>query len=143
MKSILAALLIASSAHAACTDPPSAGVDWTGCVFPDGKDLRGVNLEIAKMSGAWLRFANLTGANLIKAELQGANFIGANLTGANLTAALMHDAKFYNANLERANLTGAAMIRVNLMGANLKGAKLSRATDGKRTCAPWSIEVCQ
>ena len=146
MKTILfAALLLASTAHAACTDPPAARVDWTGCIFPDGKDLSGVDLQLAVMPGVWLRFANLKGTNLSNARLGGANLLGANLTGANLTAALMHDAGLYMANLEDANLTGAAMIRTNIIGAKLTGAKLSRTTwiDGRKVCKPESVGNCQ
>lgn len=145
MKYLLAALLFASTVHAACSDEPAAGVDWTSCVFPDGKNLSGLDLQLAVMPGVWLRFANLTGTNLANAQLMGANFTGANLTGANLTAALMHDANFYAANFENAKLTGAAMIRTNIISANLKDAKLYRTTwiDGSKVCAPESVGACQ
>ncbi len=145
MKHILTALLMFSSAaHAACIDPPAAKVDWTGCVFPDGKDLSGLDLQLAVMPGVWLRFANLKGTNLSNANMKGANLIGANLSGANLTASLLHDAVLYTANLQGANLTGAAMIRTNVMGAKLMGAKLSRTTwtDGTRECLSTSIGAC-
>ena len=68
-----------------------------------GKDVYGLDLSNAYLSGA----------NLSNAYLSGADLYGANLSGANLS----------NANLSGADLSGA-----NLSGANLYGARLSDAT---------------
>ena len=86
----------------------------------------------ANLSGADLRWANLSGANLSGANLSGANLSRANLTWANLSGANLSRANLTGADLSRANLTwadltGADLSRANLSRANLTGADLSRA----------------
>jgi hypothetical protein len=71
-------LTAASEARAACSDPASPGVDWSGC------DMPGADLSRADLSGAHLPGANLTGTNLFDANLSGANLSNADLTGADL-----------------------------------------------------------
>jgi hypothetical protein len=73
---------------------------------------------------------DLSGINLSYAILTGARLSGANLTGANLTSANLHGADFSNANLRGADLNG-----VDLTGAKLNGAQLGFAdlTDAKIT----------
>ena len=56
----------------------------------------------ANLSGADLRWANLSGADLSEADLRGANLRGANLRGADLGGA----------NLREANLRGADLFRL-------------------------------
>ena len=65
--------------------------------------------ERADLTGANLKWADLTGANLTRANLTWANLTGANLTWADLTGA----------NLTRANLTWADLTGANLTRANL------------------------
>ena len=66
-----------------------------------GADLSGANLRWANLSGADLSGANLSGANLRWANLSGANLSGANLRWANLSGA----------NLRRADLSDKEKIR--------------------------------
>jgi len=56
-------------------------------------DLREANLKGANLEGAKLWQANLEGANLSGAKLEGADLGGANLTGAKLEGANLEGAK--------------------------------------------------
>ena len=78
----------------------------------------------ADLSGANLRWANLSGADLSGANLSGANLRGADLSGANLSGANLRGADLRGANLRWANLSGANLRGANLRGANLRGANL-------------------
>ena len=71
----------------------------------------------ADLSGANLRYANLSNADLSSANLRYANLSSANLSSANLS----------NANLSSANLSNANLIDANLSSANLCSANLSNA----------------
>ncbi len=163
MAGLLAATLLALAAGAreagaACTDPPSAEVNWQRCAF-DGLDLRGVDLNAARLrdgsffradlsrsdlsgiNGFRAKFVNavLREAKLYKAKLSGADFTKADLTGASLTEADLRRARFFGAVLRDADLTGA-----RLKGADFTRADLSGATwiDGKRICAEGSLGRC-
>jgi Pentapeptide repeats (8 copies)/Carboxypeptidase regulatory-like domain len=79
-----------------------------------------------RLSGADLRFEDLTGAIMPGVYLTGANLTGANLSGANLRSAKMYHANLSHANLSHANLTyWADLSWANLSWANLTGADLS------------------
>ena len=124
-------LTAASEARAACSDPASPGVDWSGCDMP-GADLSGAHLPGANLSGANLFYADLSSANLTNANLTGATLsnaylYGADTTGADMTGAYLDGAVLSNANLTGANLTGANLTGTNLFDANLSGANLSNA----------------
>ncbi|MDX2213963.1 MAG: pentapeptide repeat-containing protein [Oculatellaceae cyanobacterium bins.114] len=111
-------------------------------------DIRGANLEYARLTRADFRnskleYVNFRNAHLEEADLTGSNLSDANLVGANLSNAEMmnvtlvkarfyrsnlNGTNFYNANLEEANLTeanlqGATLTKANLTGASLSGAK--------------------
>ena len=96
-----------------------------------GRDLRGADLEVAKLAGANLVRADLRGANLKNADLRGANLTradlrGADLTRADLTGAILHRARFGRALMIRARLRGARLSGANLREAVLNGADLRR-----------------
>lgn len=126
---VVLSLTITTTAFAACSDPASRGVDWSGC-NKSGTDLKGAFLTAAMLQDTNLSNANLSGAALQDAILTGADLTGANLTGADLFAA----------ELPNAILTGA-----DLTGVNLTGAGLSYATwtDGKKICAQGSVGECK
>jgi uncharacterized protein YjbI with pentapeptide repeats len=91
-----------------------------------------LNLEGAKLEGAYLGEANLKGANLKgaylgEANLKGTNLGGAILEGANLEGAILVGANLGGAILEGANLEGAILVGANLKGTNLKGTNLKGA----------------
>ncbi|WP_370496391.1 pentapeptide repeat-containing protein [Trichodesmium erythraeum] len=107
-----------------------------------GQFLSGADLRYADLSGAYLivanlRYADLSGAYLISADLSGAYLIGANLIGADLSradlryadlsGANLSDAKLSGANLSDAKLSGAGLSGADLRYADLSGADLSRA----------------
>lgn len=155
---LLALAVGAPPALAACTDPPSPGVNWQRCNF-DGLDLREVDLHGARLrDGSFFRAdlsrSDLSGINgfrakfvnaamreakLYKAKLSGADFTKADLTAASLADADLRQARFFDAVLRNADLTGA-----RLKGADFTRADLSGATwaDGKRICAEGSVGRC-
>ncbi len=91
-----------------------------------------IGLHDADLSGADLRYADLSGVNLIKADLSGAdlhyvnlskaNLIVADLSGADLSKAALIEAALVEADLKGANLSGAHLDNADLSGANLRGA---------------------
>jgi uncharacterized protein YjbI with pentapeptide repeats/uncharacterized RDD family membrane protein YckC len=109
-------------------------------------------LNMADLSGIYLRSTNLTNAILTNtrfygagedgrfgtfddwiADLSGANLEGANLTGAFLSNVIMKRTNFLRATLNKANLTNANLNGANfssalLIGANLRQAFLKDAT---------------
>jgi hypothetical protein len=111
------------------------------------RDMRGADLELAKLSGANLVRVDLRGANLRRADLRGANLTradlrGADLSRANLRGAILNRARMGRALLVRAKmfgatvrgtnfretvLNGADLRRVDLSGVDLHSADLSRA----------------
>jgi uncharacterized protein YjbI with pentapeptide repeats len=97
-----------------------------------GADLSGAHLRWANLTGAYLGEANLSGAQLDDANLERADLNRANLSGANLKFARMEDALPYRADLSGADLKeaylrGAYLSGADLSGAYLKGAYLSHA----------------
>ena len=146
------------AAHAACTDPPEAGVNWQRCIF-DGLefhdvDLKGARLrdasffradlsrsDLSEISGFKAKFVNsvLNETKFYKAKLSEADFTKADLTGASLANADLRRTRFFDAILRNADLTGA-----RLTGADFARADLSGATwaDGKRVCAEGSLGRC-
>jgi len=93
-------------------------------------DLSGANLSGANLIDADLSGADLSGANLIDADLSGADLFGADLSGADLSGADLFGADLSRANLIDADdLSGADLnlSGVDLSGANLRSANLSLA----------------
>ena len=87
-------------------------VDLKECLSVKSKSfdrviLTGANLKFFDLSGLQLSWAKLQGANLEFADLRGANLYGANLTGANLHLADLKGANLNRTKLFRANLTSA------------------------------------
>jgi uncharacterized protein YjbI with pentapeptide repeats len=136
LSSAMLVSLFHTTTFAACTDPPSAGVDWSHC-DKSGADLSGVDLSGAYLSnadlsgadltGACLDFAFLTVADLRGAKLAGADLSLANLSGANLTGSNLAGANLFIADLSGADLSDADLRGADLFGANLTAANLSRA----------------
>jgi len=96
-------------------------------------DLRGADLQRARLRGSNLSSANMAGANLRKAELQFVNLSGANLIGADLDMAKLYSASFVRtrltngATLRRADLSFAKLFETDLQEADLSEALLNRA----------------
>ena len=168
MKKLLAILFISFlfivNANAACDDPPSDGVDYSGCAFSDGQDLTGTFMPNSNLSftgfikvifdksimmNSTLANGNYPESSFVRANLYETNFEGgnfektnfssANLTRANFKAASLIEANFTNANLFEADFTGA-----NILNANFEGANLNEAiwVDGKK-CNLGSIGECK
>lgn len=96
-------------------------------------NLRGANLQGAKLWKADLQETNLWGANLWEVDLWGAhlrraNLRGANLRGANLWGADLREADLWGANLWGADLRAANLERADLQGADLRGITYSTIT---------------
>lgn len=90
-------------------------------------DLRGLNLEKAKLSEGIFQEAKLAKINLQGADLTSAIFGQASLKGANLRDTILVRAYFNNADLEGADLRGADLSYAHITNANLKGANLCGA----------------
>ena len=94
--------------------------------------LNGKNLKRVEFNYAKLEKANLKGANLENANLHRTNLEMANLEGAYLKKAFLRWANLENANLEKAHLVGAY-----LRYSNLKNAKL-RLADFQKSELQWA-----
>lgn len=90
-------------------------------------DLTGANLEQSDLRDADLSEAELAGAILRGAKLQGARLSAANLKGADLTRAVLTGATLEHAQLEGANLEAASLAEATLRFASLRRARLIRA----------------
>jgi uncharacterized protein YjbI with pentapeptide repeats len=156
--SLVAPLIGAAPALAACTDSASPKVEWRRCVL-DGGDLAKANFPNSNLREASFAFANLAGADLSGAEAFHAKFLNGNLKGAHLDHAVLTEADFTRADLTGASLAQADLRRAHFFRAILRDADLSNAqmngadllnadlsgalwTDGKRRCAAGSIGQC-
>ncbi len=155
---LLATLLHAGSARAACTDPPAPEVNWQRCIL-DGQKLVGVELRGARLrDGSFFR-TDLSGSDLSGTNAFRAKFVNTNLHETRLDGANLSEADFTKADLRRASLKGADLRRsrffradlrgADLTGARLRGADLTRADlsgatwiDGKRICAEGPTGRC-
>jgi uncharacterized protein YjbI with pentapeptide repeats len=106
-------------------------VDEDGAVVRDAggaplcpADLRDVDAEGARFSGASAPLANF-----VDARLRSANFDDCDLTGADLKRADLRSASFRNAILVGANLSDADLEGADLTGARVDGADFSGAAD--------------
>ena len=155
---LLAALLFAEPAAAACTDPPAPGVNWQRCAM-DGITLTGVDLSGARLRDTSFFRSDLSGANLSKVSGYRSKFVNAALVGVILDDAILEATDFTKANLSVVSLVGADLRRARLFrtvlrGADLTGARLTGAdlafadltgatwTDGERVCSEGSIGRC-
>jgi uncharacterized protein YjbI with pentapeptide repeats len=89
--------------------------------------LSGADLHSADLTGTDLRAAHLGGANLIEAHLRQAILSEADLSEADLGGAVMQRAELHGADLSGANLLAANLLAANLGGADLHGAVLRGA----------------
>src|SRR5918912_548604 len=87
-----------------------------------GANLRWIDLSEALLARADLHRADLTGTDLRAANLGGANLIEAHLHQAILSEADLRAANLYKADLRGAKLSGATLQGANLTGADLTGA---------------------
>ena len=158
VEGLLATLLSAGTALAACTDPPAPEVNWQRCIL-DGQELEGVDLSGARLrDGSFFRSelsgSDLSGANAFRAKFVNANLRETRLDGANLSEADFTKADLRGASFKGADLRGARFFRADLRGADLSGARLKGADltradlsgiiwiDGKRICAEGSHGRC-
>lgn len=97
------------------------------------KDLSGANLRYANLSRAFLKNVNLSGADLGKATLRGAKLVDVALCDADLDCANLYNARCINSNfrqayLRSANLDGAYLENGTVfVGADLTFARLFNA----------------
>ncbi len=113
----------------------------------------GLDFRKADLRGANLQQAKLGGANLEKADLRGANLQQAKLRGANLEKAALGNAFLQQAKLEGANLQQADLSKVKtLTPKQIKSAcnwqkakfdqefesKLKKEPDQEVDCSEWS-----
>lgn len=150
--------LAPNPAHAACTDPPRPGVDWTRCDFSGrtftNLDVSGGALREARFIRSRFAGANLSGVNgrrtkFISAILPKARFDGAKMTEADFTKADLAGASFKGTDLRRARLFRANLRGADLTGARIRGADLLNAdlsgvrwVDGVTICAEGSLGTC-
>jgi uncharacterized protein YjbI with pentapeptide repeats len=92
-------------------------------------DLRGFQLDDARLTGVQMRHTNLARARLQEAQLDRsdlteADLRRADLKGTQLTEATLSSAYLQEANLQEANLQGANLSHADLRGANLSDAIL-------------------
>ncbi len=85
-------LTATSEARAACEDPPTPGVDWSGCNF-SGADLYSVDLQGANLTNADLSLTILWGAKLNGADLTGANLNGTDPNNVDFSGATWTDGR--------------------------------------------------
>jgi len=105
-----------------CTPLASPALAATQEASAKRRDLRGADLELAKLAGANLVRADLRNANLRRADLQGANLTRADLRGADLTRANLRGAV-----LNRTRLGRSLLVRARLFGARTNGANFREA----------------
>ena len=91
------------------------------------RNLSGVDLSDADLSGANLSLTNLRSADLSGADLSGASLRGADLRGADLSGAYLSGANLMSAKLSDADLSGANLMSAKLSDADLSGADLRSA----------------
>jgi hypothetical protein len=156
---ILAAMLVAVPAFAACTSPAAPEVVWRRCLL-DGRDLAGVDLSRGQLRDSSLQRARLMRAKMVGVDAIEGRFLSADLSDADLTEATLRNADFTRAilrgaKLTRADMRGSRLFRADLTGADLTGADLNGAdlsgalfdgalwTDGQRRCAAGSVGLCQ
>ena len=93
----------------------------------DKPDLSGANMRWDDLSWADLSGTNLVGADLRWADLSGANMSGADVSWANMRWADVSWANMSHANMSWANMSGADMSWANMSHANMRHANMSGA----------------
>ena len=92
-------------------------------------DLTGANLRYADLSDCDFKNVNLTGANLMYANLSKSNFIKTNLTGANLMYADLSETFFCSSNLTNANISYS----INVTDETFKNANTENIINNIKT----------
>lgn len=123
--------------------PPSADARM---LYLSRTDLRGLQLDGAKLTGVQMRHANLArsllretrldGCDLKDTDLRQAGLEHASLAGANLRSAYLQDADMRHVDLSQADLRGA-----NLTGAILDRAVLAGARADNATAWPADLDA--
>ena len=91
-------------------------------------DLRRLQLDGARLTGAQMRYTNLARARLQETQLDRGDLKGADLRRANLEGTQLTDANLSSAYLQGANLRRADLSHADLRGANLSDAILDNTT---------------
>ena len=104
-------------------------------------ELSGADLRFADLSKLQMQGANLQGADLTKAEIRGTNLTGADLSGARLVEADMTEAICLEAELSDANLTGTDLSGTTLERSTLDNATLLGAIVSDKTI--FEINSCK
>lgn len=102
--------------------PVVAVSDRESALDLSGACLKYVNLSGLHLDDADLAFARLEGANLIKSELRKARGYEVNLQKAKLSEAVMEEARLQNARCKGATFNGAKLGSAKLQGADFKEA---------------------
>lgn len=90
-------------------------------------DLSGAMLDTARLSGRFMRLADLTGATLQYGELNAIHLDGARLAGLDASGATFNNVWIYDAWGPRLDLSGAFVYGSMLKARNLDGAKFVKA----------------
>ena len=90
-----------------------------------GKNGRRLKMRASDMAGFDFSGLDLTGADLRFSNLSRANFRGAILRQADMSFSDLNGADFTNADLYEANLSFSGLEDTNLTGANVEGAKFN------------------
>ena len=121
---------VLTDAHAACTDAPGRGIDWTECrktsVMMNGMDLADSNFEKANLSSSDIRGARLIGSNFSKANLVRASLAGVNASNANFSGVVASRTDFSGGIFKNSNFFKAEITRADFSGAVLTNSNLSK-----------------
>ena len=119
---LLAGLLIAEPAAAACTDPPGPGVNWQRCVM-DGITMTGVDLSGARLRDTSFFRSDLSGADLSKVSGYRSKYVNADMTGKSHLSAIQTT---FNSSLHDA--------------IKLVPAEVQVATNSRKACLPQPVD---
>ncbi len=120
-----------SSALAACSDYPAAGVDWSGCrkrnIMMNEGDFSGANFRNIDMVASDLRKGNFEKVNFERAIMTRVDASQANMNGANLTKAESGRAVFIQTQLHSANFEKSVFFRADFTAADMSKANLNKS----------------
>lgn len=91
-------------------------------------DLRGSNLEEAKIIESKIKETNANGSNLYKASFYYTDLLSVDLSGADLRKAKFQEGDMYEVNLTGGNFIGTSFISVDLSDMDFGGQDFSEAT---------------
>ena len=94
-------------ASATCDDKPGDGVDYSGCQFADGQDLRASYLPNSSLNLTSFIKVNFDKSIMMHSDLSNGNFAESSFFRANLYEAILEGENFECSNFESANLNNA------------------------------------